>query len=133
MGPDPSQARARNEERRRQTIIEAKQLPAWWAAVMEEPDYARDFLFIALFTGMRRNEIASLRSENAILKSANFTCRQPRMAIHFCFLCLTICSICSETESKTPGRRHRCFPETDPLATLSNLKSSLNGSPLRQV
>jgi len=59
-----SQARAWNKERRRQTIIEAKQLPAWWAAVMEEPEYARDFLLLALFTGMRRNEVASLRWEN---------------------------------------------------------------------
>ncbi|MGJ5619730.1 tyrosine-type recombinase/integrase [Sulfitobacter sp. MF3-043] len=68
LPPNPvsilSQARAWNKERRRQTIIEAKQLPAWWAAVMEEPDYARDFMFIALFTGMRRNEVASLRWEN---------------------------------------------------------------------
>lgn len=28
---------------------------------MEEPDYSRDFLLLALFTGMRRSEIASLR------------------------------------------------------------------------
>ena len=59
-----SQARAWNKERRRQTIIEAKQLLVWWTAVMEEPEYARDFLLLALFTGMRRNEIASLRWEN---------------------------------------------------------------------
>jgi hypothetical protein len=42
LPPNPvsilSQARAWNKERRRQTIIEAKQLPAWWAAVMEEPE-----------------------------------------------------------------------------------------------
>jgi len=63
-----SQARAWNKERRRQTIIEAKQLPAWWAAVMEEPEYARDFLLLALFTGMRRNEVASLRWENIDLE-----------------------------------------------------------------
>jgi integrase len=31
---------------------------------MEEPEYSRDFLLIALFTGMRRNEVASLRWEN---------------------------------------------------------------------
>ena len=68
LPPNPvsilSQARAWNKERRRQTVIEAKQLPAWWAAVMEEPEYARDFLLVALFTGMRRNEISSLRWEN---------------------------------------------------------------------
>lgn len=28
---------------------------------MVEPDYSRDFLLLALFTGMRRNEVASLR------------------------------------------------------------------------
>ena len=71
LPPNPvsilSQARAWNKERRRQTIIEAKQLPAWWAAVMEEPEYSRDFLLLALFTGMRRNEIASLRWDNVDL------------------------------------------------------------------
>ena len=68
FAPNPvsilSQARAWNKERRRQTIIEAKQLPAWWAAVMNEPEYSRDFLLLALFTGMRRNEVASLRWAN---------------------------------------------------------------------
>lgn len=63
-----SQARAWNKERRRQTIIEAKQLPVWWTAVMEEPEYSRDFLLLALFTGMRRNEVASLRWENIDLE-----------------------------------------------------------------
>lgn len=68
LPPNPvsilSQARVWNKERRRQTVIEAKQIPAWWAAVMEEPEYARDFLLLALFTGMRRKEISSLRWEN---------------------------------------------------------------------
>jgi integrase len=72
LPPNPvsilSQARAWNKERRRQTIIEAKQLPAWWEAVMEEPEYSRDFLLLALFTGMRRNEVASLRWENIDLE-----------------------------------------------------------------
>lgn len=56
-----TQARAWYPERRRRTAIAAHDLPAWWAAVIEEPSYARDFLLIALFTGMRRNEIAGLR------------------------------------------------------------------------
>ena len=55
-----TQARAWYPERRRRGAVSANDLPAWWAAVMEEPDYARDFLLIALFTGMRRNEIAAL-------------------------------------------------------------------------
>jgi integrase len=58
-----TQARAWHQETRRRTSVAALDLPAWWAAVMHEPDYARDFLLIALFTGMRRNEIASLRWE----------------------------------------------------------------------
>ena len=56
-----TQARAWYPERRRRTLITPQELPAWWVAVMDEPEYARDFLLIALFTGMRRNEIASLR------------------------------------------------------------------------
>lgn len=56
-----TQARAWYPERRRRGAVSAADLPAWWAAVMDEPDYARDFLLIALFTGMRRNEIAALR------------------------------------------------------------------------
>lgn len=59
-----TQARAWYPERRRRGAVVAHDLPAWWAAVMEEPDYSRDFLLIALFTGMRRNEIASLRWEH---------------------------------------------------------------------
>ena len=63
-----SQARAWNKERRRQTIVEAKELPVWWQAVMSEPDYARDFLLMALFTGMRRGELQRLRWENLDLQ-----------------------------------------------------------------
>lgn len=63
-----TQARAWYPERRRRTLITPSDLPAWWVAVMEEPEYARDFLLIALFTGMRRNEIARLRWENIDLK-----------------------------------------------------------------
>ncbi|WP_109465264.1 tyrosine-type recombinase/integrase [Albibacillus kandeliae] len=63
-----TQARAWYPERRRRGAVSALDLPAWWAAVMEEPDHARDFLVIALFTGMRRNEIASLRWEHINLE-----------------------------------------------------------------
>lgn len=68
LPPNPvgilSDANLWNKELRRQTIVEAKQLPAWWTAVASEPDYARDFLFLALFTGMRRGELQRLRWEN---------------------------------------------------------------------
>lgn len=58
-----TQARAWYPERRRRSAVAAHDLRAWWWAVIEEPDYSRDFLLIALFTGMRRNEIAALRWE----------------------------------------------------------------------
>jgi integrase len=64
-----TQARAWYPERRRRTLITPSDLPAWWVAVMDEPEYARDFLLVALFTGMRRNEIARLRWENIDLKN----------------------------------------------------------------
>lgn len=58
-----TQARAWFPERRRRSAVLSHELPSWWSAVMAEPDYSRDFLLLALFTGMRRNEIASLRWE----------------------------------------------------------------------
>lgn len=62
-----SQARAWYRERRRQTLVAATDLPQWWKAVMAEPDYSRDFLLTALFTGMRRGELLRLRWENVDL------------------------------------------------------------------
>ena len=64
-----SQARAWYKERRRQTVVTAVDLPAWWKAVMAEPEYSRDFLLTALFTGMRRGELMRLRWENVDLKA----------------------------------------------------------------
>lgn len=59
-----TQARAWYKEKRRRTVIPAYSLGAWWEAVMQEPEYARDFLLLALFTGMRRGELMRLRWEN---------------------------------------------------------------------
>ncbi len=56
-----TQARAWYPEQRRRRAVAAHQLPAWWEAVMDEPDHSRDYLLIALFTGMRRAEIAGMR------------------------------------------------------------------------
>lgn len=58
-----SQARAWVPERRRRSIISAHQMPTWWRAVMEEDSNGRDLLCLALFTGMRRGEVCSLRWE----------------------------------------------------------------------
>lgn len=69
--PNPVQVLSRTRswapERRRRTLVAAHQLPAWWRAVHAESDHARDFLLVALFTGMRRREIATLRWENVDL------------------------------------------------------------------
>jgi integrase len=59
-----TQARAWTKERRRRTVVAQHDLPAWWRAVMAEPPHSRDFLLVALFTGMRRSEIAQLKWEN---------------------------------------------------------------------
>ncbi len=63
-----TQARAWFPEKRRRGVVGAHDLPGWWAAAMEEPEYSRDYLLIALFTGMRRNEIASLRWDHINLR-----------------------------------------------------------------
>ncbi|WP_163923451.1 tyrosine-type recombinase/integrase, partial [Raoultella planticola] len=41
----------------------------WWKAVRAEPEYSRDFLRMALFTGMRRGELLKLRWENVDLQA----------------------------------------------------------------
>ncbi|WP_170447342.1 tyrosine-type recombinase/integrase [Ruegeria arenilitoris] len=64
-----TQARAWFKDQRRQTVVTSADLPAWWKAVMAEPDYSRDFLLTTLFTGMRRSEVLKLRWENVDLSA----------------------------------------------------------------
>jgi len=77
LPPNPvsilTQARAWNPERRRRSVVPAHGLPKWWKAVHVEEDYVRDFLLIALFTGMRRSEIARLRWEFIDLEGRTLT------------------------------------------------------------
>lgn len=56
-------ARQWNKERRRHTVIPIHKLKCWYGAVMQMEDYARDFLLICLFTGMRRREVTTLKWE----------------------------------------------------------------------
>ena len=68
LPPNPvtilGQARAWNPERRRRSVVPMHGLPKWWRAVQQEDELVRDFLVVALFTGLRRNEIARLRWED---------------------------------------------------------------------
>lgn len=64
-----TQARAWYRETRRRTFVAAYQLPALWKAIMQEPAYSRDFLLMALFTGMRRGELMGLNWDNIDLLS----------------------------------------------------------------
>ncbi|HEV7414881.1 MAG TPA: integrase family protein [Tianweitania sediminis] len=68
-----TQARAWHREQRRRTLLTPKQLPAWWRAVMSETEDARDVLLVALFTGMRRTEVTSLRWDYLDFASATLT------------------------------------------------------------
>jgi integrase len=77
LPPNPvtilTHARAWNPERRRRTVVPAHGLPKWWRAVHDEENYVRDFLLIALFTGMRRSEIARLKWEYVDLDGRTLT------------------------------------------------------------
>ena len=68
LPPNPvqilTQAKAWTQSKRRQTIVADHLLPQWFSAVLQTDDKVRDFLLVALFTGMRRSEIARLRWEN---------------------------------------------------------------------
>lgn len=59
-----SKTRSWHRETRRRTLIAAHDLPRWWKAVQAEGSTSRDFLTLALFTGMRRGELMKLRWEN---------------------------------------------------------------------
>jgi len=68
-----SQARAWTSETRRRTSIDEAALPRWYQAVLAQDERVRDFLLVALFTGMRRAEIANLRWEFVDLAGATLT------------------------------------------------------------
>jgi integrase len=67
LPPNPvlilTQGRLWNREQRRRSLIASHQLPGWWRAVWGETEDARDVLLLALFTGMRRSEIITLKWE----------------------------------------------------------------------
>jgi integrase len=68
-----TQARVWTPEKRRRRTVPRHALPAWYEAVLAEGPLARDCLLVALLTGMRRREIASLRWENIDLKGRTLT------------------------------------------------------------
>jgi integrase len=82
LPPNPvtilGQARAWNPERRRRSVVPMHGLPKWWRAVQQEDDLVRDFLLVALFTGLRRSEIAHLRWENIDLEGCTLTVPQTK-------------------------------------------------------
>ena len=56
------------DEPRRERMVQAQELPAFYAAVMALPNpIARDYILLMLFTGMRRGEAAALRWEHVDL------------------------------------------------------------------
>jgi integrase len=58
---------------RRQTIIKAHQLPAWYEAVQNlAGDTIKDYLLLLFFTGLRREEGFRLRWEDIDLKAMTF-------------------------------------------------------------
>jgi integrase len=65
LPPNPvvvlTKTRTWHRETRRRRIIVSSALPRWWHAVMSENEDARDIHLLALFTGMRRSEITSLK------------------------------------------------------------------------
>lgn len=68
-----TQAHAWHKERRRQSVVPAHLLPAWWQAVMREDETSRNILLVALFTGMRRGEVVGLGWDDVDLMSRTLT------------------------------------------------------------
>jgi integrase len=66
-------------ERRRQTIIPDHKLRDWYDAVMSlRQQTVRDYLLLVLFTGLRRNEAATLRWDDIDFESKVLTVEAER-------------------------------------------------------
>lgn len=64
------------QERRRQTVVPDHKLPDWFDAVMSlRRQTVKDYLLLLLFTGLRRNEGATLRWNDVDLDSKVLTVR----------------------------------------------------------
>jgi len=69
-----TKAKVWNKESRRQRYIKSHQLKEWWDSVERlENDTMRDFLKFLLFTGLRRNEAATLRWRNIDFEDKTFS------------------------------------------------------------
>lgn len=69
-----SQTRAWYRVERRQTYIKSHELAAWHQGVMQlENTTLRDYLLLSLFTGLRRNEAATLKWSDIDLKAKTLT------------------------------------------------------------
>lgn len=81
-----SQTRAWNRVQRRQTVLKAHQLPAWYGAVMglradavsETVVSAADFLRLVLFTGLRKQEALTLEWNQVDLEDRTFRIPDPK-------------------------------------------------------
>ncbi len=64
---------------RRRTVIKKHELPAWFRAVKElESPVARDYLLFLLFTGLRREEAASLKWADVDMQDQTFIIKDPK-------------------------------------------------------
>ena len=76
-----TQTRAWYRVERRQTVIKSRQLKPWYEAVMalkndktsQQPALVADYLLFLLFTGLRRQEAATLKWSNIDLQGQSFT------------------------------------------------------------
>ena len=68
-----SQTKAWNKNIKRQSVIQSKDLADWYKAVCSRDETIRDYLLLCLFTGLRRNEAASLRWENVSFRHETLT------------------------------------------------------------
>ena len=74
-----SQTRAWFNIERRQTVIKAHQLKDWYEATLQlERDTTRDYLYLLLFTGLRKTEAAKLTWDNVDFKEKSITFKETK-------------------------------------------------------
>lgn len=121
-----SQTRAWYRSERRQTLIKASQLPAWYRGVQslqeaQQPDSARmvaDYLLLLLFTGLRSREAATLAWPQVDFAARTLTIRNTKNRQPFSLpLSTFLVDLLQARHAETaglyvfPGRDAGCFVE----------------------
>jgi len=121
-----SKTKAWYPEKRRRTYIKPYQLKTWWDAVQTlENDTMRDFFTLLLFTGLRRNEGASLKWSDIDFQDKTFTISETKNGDDLTLPISDSLLEMFEARRKRYGNYDFVFPGTGKLGYLAEPKKGV--------